>query len=250
MASSNFDACFAVTLHWEGGYTNDPEDPGGPTNLGIIQREYNAWRASKRQPLQSVRWITHDEAKAIYKTKYWNAINADNLPAGLDLAAFDAAVNNGVGTAHQWLELTHDIDAFNDLRLRFDQSLGRLWRVFGSGWSTRIAGIRNQAKTLAAGKLIWTTENVQGALNKLGANPQLVVDGSLGPATKAAIKLFQASHNLTIDGLAGEQTLAAIQTALAVATTPIPDIPVAKPDDGWLSRALFGPLAFLFNRKS
>ena len=44
MASGNFERCLAVTLKWEGGYSNHPDDPGGPTMQGIIQREYDAWR--------------------------------------------------------------------------------------------------------------------------------------------------------------------------------------------------------------
>ena len=44
MASDNFQRCLTVTLKWEGGYSNHPDDPGGPTMRGIIQREYDAWR--------------------------------------------------------------------------------------------------------------------------------------------------------------------------------------------------------------
>ena len=44
MASDNFEHCLAITLKWEGGYSNHPDDPGGPTMRGIIQREYDAWR--------------------------------------------------------------------------------------------------------------------------------------------------------------------------------------------------------------
>ena len=144
-------------------------------------------------------------------------MNCDELPAGLDLAVYDAAVNNGTGRAHQWLDITQDIDKYCDLRLRFDQSLGHLWRVFGSGWSTRIAGIRHQAKTLAAGKQIWTTQHIQEVLNKLGASPPLVVDGVSGPATINAIKQFQASHGLQVDGIVGPATRAALEGALASA---------------------------------
>jgi len=55
---------------------------------------------------------------------------------------------------------------------------------------------------------------VQEALNKLGASPQLTVDGDGGPATYKAIKDFQKSHGLTVDGDAGLITLAAIYTEL------------------------------------
>jgi murein L,D-transpeptidase YcbB/YkuD len=57
----------------------------------------------------------------------------------------------------------------------------------------------------------WT----QLALNLLGANPQLVVDGSYGPATKAAVTKFQTQHGLAADGWAGEVTGNALRTALA-----------------------------------
>ena len=210
MVASNFDTCIDTALKWEGGYSNIPADPGGPTNLGIIQTEYNSYRHSKGLPLQSVRWITQAEARDIYRHKYWDVMHCDDLPAGLDLAVVDAAINNGTGRAQLWLNRTKDIDTFCDLRLHFDQSLGHLWNVFGKGWSTRIAGIRRQAKALASGQTIWTTEAIQQALNKFGANPQLAVDGEIGPATVAAIKQFQATHNLTVDGIAGPQTLAAL----------------------------------------
>lgn len=214
MVASNFKIACDLTLQWEGGYTNHPDDPGGPTNLGIIQTEYNNWRRSKNLPLQSVRWITQDEARSIYKNKYWNVMDCDNLPAGLDFAVYDAAVNNGTGRARQWLDITQDIDAYCDLRLRFDQSLGRLWRVFGSGWSIRIAGVRHQAKMLASGKEIWMTNHVQEALNSLGASPPLTVDGVTGPATLAAIRKFQTDHNLVADGIVGPATTAALESAL------------------------------------
>ena len=220
MVASNFDTCIDIALQWEGGYSNLAADPGGPTNLGIIQTEYNSFRHSKGLPLQSVRWITQAEAREIYRTKYWDVMNCDDLPAGLDLAVVDAAINNGTGRAHQWLDITQDIDKYCDLRLRFDQSLGRLWRVFGSGWATRISGIRYQAKTLAAGHEIWTTQHIQEVLNKLGASPPLVVDGVSGPATINAIKQFQTSHGLQVDGIVGPTTktaLEALEAAVAFA---------------------------------
>ncbi len=66
---------------------------------------------------------------------------------------------------------------------------------------------------------------LQNALNKLGANPQLVVDGSVGPATRNAVRAFQMSQNLVVDGLVGPATFTALDAALA-AGKPIPTIPV------------------------
>ncbi len=125
MASGNFERCLAVTLKWEGGYSNHPDDPGGPTMHEIIQREYDCWR--KRQGLRTrpVRQIEEDELRAIYRSEYWDAMNCGNLSPGLDLCVFDAAVNSGVQRARSWQMQAKEIDAFCDLRLAFLRGLGR-----------------------------------------------------------------------------------------------------------------------------
>jgi hypothetical protein len=65
----------------------------------------------------------------------------------------------------------------------------------------------------------YTTANLQVALNHLGANPKLVIDGQLGPITKKAVKDFQIAHDLTVDGKPGRQTWAAIDAAIEQPTT-------------------------------
>jgi lysozyme family protein len=91
-------------LQWEGGYVNDPADPGGATNCGITQAVYDAWRASAKQPKQPVRQITAGEVEAIYRAKYWDACRCGELPEPVDLAVFDSAVNCGVSRACKWLQ--------------------------------------------------------------------------------------------------------------------------------------------------
>ncbi len=59
-----------------------------------------------------------------------------------------------------------------------------------------------------------SVEDIQGALNRLGARPPLSVDGDCGTATKAAVNAFQASHGCAVDGWVGPQTIAAIKGAL------------------------------------
>ncbi|MBS1722726.1 MAG: hypothetical protein JSS66_06925 [Armatimonadetes bacterium] len=98
-----FDDCLKFVLKWEGGYTNDPADSGGATNLGIIQTEYDRFRKEKGLAKRSVREITMDEARTIYDTKYWQASHAKWLAAPLNLVVFDTAVNMGVGRACQFL---------------------------------------------------------------------------------------------------------------------------------------------------
>jgi putative chitinase len=58
---------------------------------------------------------------------------------------------------------------------------------------------------------------LQASLNKLGAEPALVPDGSFGPLTAAALKEFQQSHGLEADGKVDPETFAAIEAALAAA---------------------------------
>lgn len=75
-------------------FSNDAHDPGGKTMCGIIQREYDAWRKAQGLPTRDVRELTQDEGHAIYRANYWLP-HCPTLPPGLDLALFDANVNEG-----------------------------------------------------------------------------------------------------------------------------------------------------------
>lgn len=211
MASDNFERCLAVTLRWEGGYSNHPDDPGGPTMRGIIQREYDAWRRKQRKRPRPVRQIEDEELRTIYRTEYWDAMNCDALPAGFDLCVFDAAVNSGNGRARQWMQsiAAHNIEAYCDLRLEYLQRLGRLWRVFGAGWRRRVTSIRLEAlamtgklealppmdENLHAGMKGAEILALQKRLRNLGY-PAGSVDGVYGEQTYRAVVLFQHDHDL------------------------------------------------------
>jgi lysozyme family protein len=101
MTAANYPRCLANTLREEGGWTNDPRDPGGPTMRGIIQREYTKYRATKGLPNQSVRYINEAELQDIYAGNYWKPMLGDLWPKGPDQIVFDIAVNSGVGRAPQ-----------------------------------------------------------------------------------------------------------------------------------------------------
>ncbi len=137
--SPRFEECLRFTLHWEGGFVHHPQDPGGATNMGITQGTYNAWRSSQGLPHQSVREITRDEVRTIYHDRYWLTIGGPSLPPGLDLAAFDAGVNSGVGRARRWLEAHPGPDGvpLTLYRLRFLTNL-TTFNTFGRGWTRRI----------------------------------------------------------------------------------------------------------------
>lgn len=88
---ANFDMAIGKILQHEGGYVNDPADPGGETNFGISKRNF---------PNVDIRNLTVDQAKEIYRTNYWNRVMGDQIQDDeLALNVFDFAVNAGTGTS-------------------------------------------------------------------------------------------------------------------------------------------------------
>lgn len=174
MAASSFAPALARVLAHEGGYSNHPADPGGPTMRGITQKVYDAFRRAAGKPSRPVRGIEEDELRVIYQRQYWDAVRADDLPPGLDYCVFDAAVNSGPAQAAKWLQralgvaadgqvgaLTLDAArAAPDLRRVIDDICERrlvmlralkTWPVFGTGWARRVGDVRAAARSLAAG---------------------------------------------------------------------------------------------------
>jgi lysozyme family protein len=84
-----------MVLRHEGGYVNDPRDPGGETRFGISKRAY---------PDVDILRLTEDEAKAIYRRDYWDKLRPDELPQELAICVFDCAVNMGRDKAIRLLQ--------------------------------------------------------------------------------------------------------------------------------------------------
>jgi len=99
-----FAMALVFVLSWEGGYTNDPDDPGGPTNDGITQDEYDRHRQACGEPTRSVQDITQAEYTNIYADGYWSPCHCDAFPYAVALTLFDSAVNTGVEHAIKWLQ--------------------------------------------------------------------------------------------------------------------------------------------------
>jgi lysozyme family protein len=163
------------TLQWEGGYVNHPEDPGGATNMGVIQDTYNTYRIEKRLPTQPVEFITNEEVHDIYFSMYWKPSQATIMVLPLAVAHFDTAVNFGVGGAIEFLQEALGISADG---------------VFGPGTQATLAA-NNNAKTAAKivqGRIAYRNQRVasnpsqevflQGWLNR---------DNDLGSFLKKAI---------------------------------------------------------------
>lgn len=149
----SFDAAFERVIGHEGGYVNDPADPGGETKWGISKRSY---------PHLDIRSLTREDAREIYRRDFWGRLQADRLPASVAYQLFDFAVNSGIETAVRYLQralgvaddgiwgprsqaaadATSETDMLmllNAERLDFMTRL-RNWPAHGRGWARRIAG--------------------------------------------------------------------------------------------------------------
>jgi lysozyme family protein len=105
-----FLRCLRFVLKWEGGLSNDPDDPGGLTNRGVTQARYDQYRKEKGLPKRSVANMTEQEMQEIYWKYYWIPVRGDEFAYPLALAVFDAGVNMGPVTAVKLLQR-----AINDL---------------------------------------------------------------------------------------------------------------------------------------
>ncbi len=104
MITEKFRKALKFVLKWEGGLSDDPDDPGGRTYKGVTQARYNQYRKSKKLPVQDVAKMSDAEMEEIYYEYYWQPVWGDKLPSPLDLVVFDTAVNMGVKTAISLLQ--------------------------------------------------------------------------------------------------------------------------------------------------
>ncbi len=150
---TTFDRAVRFVLRQEGGLVDDPADPGGLTNMGIALAEHPHMTADQ------IRSLTVDQAIEIYHHEYWVPIHGDDLPGGIDFAALDCAVNQGVRGCIQLMQQGANVDpdgivgpatlgalrqapetellaAFTALRIeRYSMDAG--WKRFGRGWTHR-----------------------------------------------------------------------------------------------------------------
>jgi len=136
----SFEDAVNVILDIEGGYVNDPNDPGGETKFGISKRAY---------PNLDIANLTIGRAKLIYYRDYWTPIAAVTNEPRLRLLAFDAAVNHGTARALRWLQDHETFAGFLAYRLRFYNRLST-WLRYGRGWMNRIARILDEVSGMQA----------------------------------------------------------------------------------------------------
>lgn len=152
----NFDQAFSqlISPTYEGGYSNDPKDPGGETKYGISKRSY---------PHLDIKSLTRDQVKPIYKADFWGPAGCDAVPQALKYPLFDFAVNSSpkqaVRVLQRRLGVTADgiigpvtlqeIGLWREDTLALAFTLDRMnfmtdlpnWPDHGKGWARRIRSI-------------------------------------------------------------------------------------------------------------
>ena len=225
----NFESSLAQVLTHEGGYVDHPRDPGGATNRGITLKVFRNFYGGHLGKAD-LRQITEREAGAIYKTNYWDKCQCDKLPAGVDYAVFDQAVNSGPGRSIKWLQVATGAEVDGGMgpntlaaaksmepvkvitkmcntRLSFLKGL-QTWDVFGQGWQNRVTGVRKQATSLANGDKPTVPHTQEASF-------EVVKKGSKGPWVKklqsALNRVAEASEPaLKADGKFGPSTRSAL----------------------------------------
>jgi lysozyme family protein len=167
--NNRFHAALARVFGHEGGFADDPDDPGGATMMGITHATLTAWRG-RPVTTQEVKSLTRKEATAIYKTWYWDAVRGDDIDSGLAYTLFDFYVNTsprGVAKAVQravgakvdgvmgpqtWglLLATPTEVAIMRIaveRLKHMRSLSHWWK-YKNGWTTRVHDVQDHSLKL------------------------------------------------------------------------------------------------------
>lgn len=166
MTDRNFARALPLVLKHEGGYVDDPRDPGGATNKGVTIATFRRYVKADGTKAD-LRAITDKQVATVYYRHYWSAVNAQALPSGLDYAVFDFAVNSGPRRAAEFLqrvlgvaddgrvgpktiEAAEKADARAVIktlcanRMAFLQRL-KHWPTFKNGWTRRVADVERNA---------------------------------------------------------------------------------------------------------
>ena len=187
---ANFQRSLSLVLKHEGGWADHPADPGGATNRGITIAVFREVYG-KGKTVDDLKRITDEQVAHIYRTRYWAKVRGDDLPAGLDYAVFDFAVNSGPARAAKYLQrivgvmqdgvigpqtlaavAEHDpaklITRLCDDRLAFLKGLST-WPTFGKGWSRRVEDVRRDALAMVGATQAPASDNTQAATSILSA---------------------------------------------------------------------------------
>jgi lysozyme family protein len=175
----NWDKSFDMVIAHEGGFTNDERDPGnklpdgrkGSTMLGCTQANWEKY-IGHTVTQDDMKALKKEDVKPLYKRDYWDAVRGDDLPAGVDYAVFDFAINAGPAAARKMIQkalgVTADgsigpatmkaiqeaegkelLDKFSHSKEAFYKSLPT-FQTYGKGWLKRVADVQTSASTMLA----------------------------------------------------------------------------------------------------
>lgn len=153
LIEQQFQRALAIVLGHEGGFVDNPADPGGATNFGITTRTLASWRGTPVEQTD-VKTITPAEVQAIYRQHYWQASGAPALPYPLAVVHFDTAVNMGVGEAGKILARSNnDVATYLAQRKAVYQQIVQVRpdsAQFLPGWLKRVDQLAQQVKPVVA----------------------------------------------------------------------------------------------------
>ncbi|TWG90304.1 lysozyme family protein [Mesorhizobium sp. J18] len=214
MARETLPEALRLMFGDEGGYSNHPDDPGGPTKYGITARTLGSSRKLGRAATAAeVKALTVEEAETIYRKSYWSQSGGDLLPRGLDYAAFDFGVNSGPATAVKKLQevigVTQDgivgvqtvaaverypggieklIPAYCDERMAYLRGL-RTWSKFGRGWTIRVTGKDPKGEYASRPGVVGNALRMAASAAPLNpaSEPKFVTEGGKAPPADKSI---------------------------------------------------------------
>jgi len=117
--SQAFDKIVKKTISLEGGYSNHPGDPGGPTKYGISLRSFPELGPD------GIRNLTKAKARALYESHYWLPVHGDQVAAvseRLAMALFDFGVHSGTRRSVRFLQTSANY--FNTRKIKADGFMG------------------------------------------------------------------------------------------------------------------------------
>ena len=177
----NYETFFDELIKHEGGFTDDERDPGnqrgdghgnkGSTNLGVTAKVWAEW-TGEPAPIEVMKQLIKAHIKSMYKARYWDAVQGDQLPSGVDISVADFGVNAGPSRAAKRLQrvvmATQDgkigpktlsmvfnmepailLDKYAEAREAFYRSL-KTFEIYGRGWLRRNNEVLAKAKLLAS----------------------------------------------------------------------------------------------------
>lgn len=125
----SFETAFEIVLGHEGGYSADPQDPGGETKFGVSKRAY---------PHLDIKNLSIEKAREIYLRDYWFGAGCDVIAdEALAILLFDCAVNQGVSRAKLIAAGARTAVEFQAERALHYASLPTFTR-YGRGWMRRL----------------------------------------------------------------------------------------------------------------